>query len=104
MTWQRSKTGLDAKFGRGKMRVRDEHISVAGKNCKVFGKSRFTQLLRPPVRSAPAIRSAKGGSHQIKFPIHSFILRARRGLRTAVVACQAMASMIVPIFVSWIVC
>src|SRR5271157_2456830 len=32
---------LDAMFGRGKMRVRDGYIPVAGKNCKVFGKSRI---------------------------------------------------------------
>jgi hypothetical protein len=35
---------LDAMFGCGKMRVRDGHIPVAGKNCKVFGKSRLAAV------------------------------------------------------------
>ena len=36
---------LDAMFGRGKMRVRNGYIPVAGKNCEVFGKSRLNKCI-----------------------------------------------------------
>jgi len=41
---------------------------------KALTSNTFYQLLRPPLRSATAIRSAKGGSHRIKFTsVHFFV-------------------------------